>query len=128
MLRGLSIPLAAALAACGNPGGSGGARDADAEVREASEAAAAPAVGRRGGVARPAPPVVGAMIAEIDPGRLRADLERLVGFGTRHALSDVGPMTEARLPDSEDDRRFAVRAYDQAGYRCPAAFPRVARE
>lgn len=34
-------------------------------------------------------PEVGAMLAEIDPARLKADVDRLAAFGTRHTLSDT---------------------------------------
>ncbi|MFY0533060.1 M20/M25/M40 family metallo-hydrolase [Nannocystis pusilla] len=37
----------------------------------------------------PAPAVVTAMLADVDPARLRADVDRLAGFGTRHTLSDT---------------------------------------
>ena len=42
----------------------------------------------------PPPPAVAAMLAEVDPSRLQATLAALVGFGTRHTLSDT--VSEAR--------------------------------
>lgn len=84
----------AALAACGGaraPAGAGGA-GGDAGGR-AGEERPASAPESRAVTAAPAPPEVVAMLAEIDAGRLRADVERLVGFGTRHTLSAVDSET-----------------------------------
>lgn len=41
---------------------------------------------------------------------------------------DVGDVTEATIDLSKDNWFFGVRAYDQDGYRSPAAFPVAARE
>ncbi|MDC0672960.1 M28 family metallopeptidase [Nannocystis radixulma] len=41
----------------------------------------------------PAPATVTAMLADVDPARLRADVDRLAGFGTRHTLSDTASET-----------------------------------
>ncbi|MFQ5669109.1 MAG: M20/M25/M40 family metallo-hydrolase [Acidobacteriota bacterium] len=43
-------------------------------------------------------------------------------------VRDVGKVTEARLDLSKDNYFFGIRAYDQEGYRSPAAFPSAARE
>lgn len=41
---------------------------------------------------------------------------------------DVGNVSEARLPMNKDNWFFAVRAYDEDGYRSPASFPRAAEK
>ncbi|MBL4810377.1 MAG: M20/M25/M40 family metallo-hydrolase [Phycisphaerales bacterium] len=43
-------------------------------------------------------------------------------------FKDVGDVTEATIDLSKDNWFFAVRAYDQEGYRSPAAYPTSARE
>ncbi len=43
-------------------------------------------------------------------------------------FKDVGNVTEATIDLSKDNWIFAVRAYDQEGYRSPAAYPTSARE
>jgi uncharacterized protein (TIGR01244 family) len=43
-------------------------------------------------------------------------------------VKDVGNVTEATIDLSKDNWIFAVRAYDQEGYRSPAAYPTSARE
>src|SRR5688500_17701944 len=35
------------------------------------------------------PAGIARVLAEVDPARLRSDVDRLVGFGTRHTLSDT---------------------------------------
>jgi hypothetical protein len=40
---------------------------------------------------------------------------------------DVGNVTEATIPLSKDNWLFGVRAYDEEGWRSPAAFPAAAR-
>ncbi|HEX8795771.1 MAG TPA: M28 family metallopeptidase [Polyangiaceae bacterium] len=42
-----------------------------------------------GAAPRASIPEVAAMLAEVDPARLKADVDRLVAFGTRHTLSDT---------------------------------------
>ncbi len=41
----------------------------------------------------PDPPAVARLVAAIDPARLQASVKRLVGFGTRHTLSDTSSPT-----------------------------------
>lgn len=41
---------------------------------------------------------------------------------------DVGDVTEATVEMNKDNFFFGVRAYDEEGYRSPAAFPRAARQ
>ncbi len=43
-------------------------------------------------------------------------------------FKDVGNVTEATIELSKDNWIFAVRAYDDEGYRSPAAYPTSARE
>jgi Zn-dependent M28 family amino/carboxypeptidase len=79
------ITLVAFVLAC--DGGSRKEAPASRPVREARPEVADATV------APPAPPEVTAMLAEIDPARLRADVDRLAGFGTRHTLSDTASET-----------------------------------
>lgn len=58
-----------------------------------SPAAASPAPAPSAALPGPAPADVAAMLADIDPSRLQADVARLAGFGTRHTLSDVASET-----------------------------------
>ncbi|WAS90456.1 M20/M25/M40 family metallo-hydrolase [Nannocystis punicea] len=99
MLRERVFMSMAAVLACGGPSaGPGGPAAAPvsptpqpaepATVAGAVRSAPAPA-GDSVSLAGPAPAAVTAMLADIDAARLRADVDRLAGFGTRHTLSDT---------------------------------------
>ncbi|PCC74256.1 Peptidase family M28 [Nannocystis exedens] len=109
-LRPFLFMSAAALLACGGPPAGTGEpaaappssspRPAEAASDEARGAAAAsekaapgPASASGAALPGPAPASVTKLLADIDPTRLRADVDRLAGFGTRHTLSDTASET-----------------------------------
>jgi hypothetical protein len=67
----------------------------------------------------PAPSAPMAQIArEVEPAELRATVERLVAFGTRHTLSDTASPTRG----IGAARRWVAARFDALGARCGGAF------
>ncbi|HWB81385.1 MAG TPA: M28 family metallopeptidase [Nannocystaceae bacterium] len=79
----------------------------------------APAVANAGpgDLPEPAPPAgIAKVIAQVDPAELRASVDRLVGFGTRHTLSDtVSPTRGIGAARKWIHERFAAASIDRGG-------------
>lgn len=66
-------------------------------------------VGMPAQVAAPADPAVSEVLERIDPDRVAADLDRLVGFGTRHSLSEGFAQAAAWAAEQLEAAGFEVR-------------------